>query len=317
MNSGPSDFVVTTEHQCFAEFCDACRRYRYIGLCYGAPGVGKTLSARHYANWETIAATPPAREASAVALTALLESDSVFNTPGVVNTPAQVAHDIEHLRSALRAIRVEARERKHRVHLEKVLNQEKAAEAERQRRIFVELDWFADPPPAALKKPASPYVRLAKKYHHEILQIADPTTLVIIDEADRLKMTALEQVRDIFDKGGIGVVFIGMRGIEKRLSRYPQLYSRVGFVHAFRPLSAAQVRELLHQKWLPSGLVLPGEGVMDEEALAAIIRVTGGNFRLLHRLLTQIARLLEINARQTVTNEVVEAARESLVIGTS
>jgi DNA transposition AAA+ family ATPase len=127
----------------------------------------------------------------------------------------------------------------------------------------------------------------------------------------------LEQIRDIFDQGGRGVVFIGMPGIEKRLSRYPQLYSRVGFVHAFRPLSAAQVRELLHQKWLPSGVMLPEEGVTDEEALAAIIRVTGGNFRLLHRLPTQIARLIEINALQTVTSEVVETARESLVIGTS
>jgi hypothetical protein len=145
MNSGPSDFVVTTEYQRFAEFCDACRRYGYIGLCYGAPGVGKTLSARHYANWENIAAALSAREASVAALTALLASDTVFYTPGIVNTPAQVAHDIEHLRSALRAIRVEARERKHRVHLEKVLTQEKAAEAERQRQIFVELDWFADP----------------------------------------------------------------------------------------------------------------------------------------------------------------------------
>jgi hypothetical protein len=57
--------------------------------------------------------------------------------------------------------------------------------------------------------------------------------------------------------------------------------------------------------------------VTDEETLAAIIRVTGGNFRLLHRLLTQIARLVEINALPNVTREVVEAARESLVIGTS
>ena len=140
---------------------------------------------------------------------------------------------------------------------------------------------------------------------------------MIIDEADRLKMSALEQVRDIFDQGGIGVVFIGMPGIEKRLSRYPQLYSRVGFVHAFRPLSAAQVRKLLQQKWVPSGVAFPEEGVTDEEARAAIILVTGGNFRLLHRLITQIARLVEINALQTVTREVVEAARETLVIGTA
>ena len=44
---------------------------------------------------------------------------------------------------------------------------------------------------------------------------------------------------------------------------------------------------------------------------------TTGNFRLLHRLLTQIARIVGINALQAVTSEVVEAARESLVIGTS
>jgi len=36
---------------------------------------------------------------------------------------------------------------------------------------------------------------------------------------------------------------------------------------------------------------------------------------LLHRLLTQTARLVEINALSQVTREVVEAARESLVIG--
>jgi DNA transposition AAA+ family ATPase len=145
----------------------------------------------------------------------------------------------------------------------------------------------------------------------------DPTDLIIIDEADRLKTASLEQVRDIFDHSDLGMVLIGMPGLEKRLSRYPQFYSRVGFVHAFRSLRAAQVRELLQGKWTPSGIALPEAGVIDEEALASIIRATGGNFRLLHRLLAQIARIVEINALQAVTGEVVEAARESLVIGTS
>lgn len=53
----------------------------------------------------------------------------------------------------------------------------------------------------------------------------------------------------------------------------------------------------------------------DAEAVAAIVRITSGNFRLIQRLFTQIERILQINELRTVTKEVVEAARESMVIG--
>ena len=118
-------------------------------------------------------------------------------------------------------------------------------------------------------------------------------------------------------RGTVGLILIGMPGLEKRLARYPQLYSRIGFAHTFRPLSQEEMKFILTHYWDELDLVLEDKDFTDQEAIAAIIRITGGNFRLLHRLLTQIGRILKVNELQTITQEIVEAARACLVIGTT
>jgi hypothetical protein len=66
-----------------------------------------------------------------------------------------------------------------------------------------------------------------------------------------------------------------------------RICSLLGFVHEFRALDPAQVQELLEKKWTPAGVTLPDEQLLPE-VIASLIRMTGGNLRLLTRLLTQI-----------------------------
>ena len=297
---GIAEIILTKEYRRFAEFCDACRRDRYVGLCYGPPGVGKTLSARHYANWPKVDAYWPFVWTSPAMLREIMGNTTVLYTPPVVNTPGHIARDIHALRDRLRALCWEA-QRSQTAASPRPAPTDDRGEEPPLREVFT--------------RTAFMQAQLIPAYLQNCLETADPTNLLLIDETDRLKPAGLEQVRAIFDAGDVGVVLLGMPGLEKRLARYPQLYSRVGFVHAFRPLSAEEVYALLVQRWRPAGVVLPDEGWTDEAVLATIIRITGGNFRLLHRLLTQMARVVDINALTRVTQEVVETARESLVIG--
>ena len=83
-----------------------------------------------------------------------------------------------------------------------------------------------------------------------------------------------------------------------------------GYQHVRR--SAVRLPAFL---WMPPDLAILRVAKIGPDAIATIIRVTNGNFRLLHRLLTQIERILEINSRTVLTKGVVEAERETLVIG--
>ncbi len=297
-------FLVTSEYRRFAEFCDACRDYRYIGLCHGPPGVGKTLSARHYAHWPRFEALPSPWAASEADFAVFANADAILYTPEIVNSPGGVRSDIGRLCAAIRFLREEPGKRAEDLELAA----EKHAQDRRRFEKLQAIDWMrtelAQTPSKPTPAPAPPRAPLA------------PVRLVLVDEADRLRMTSLEQLRDMFDRNGIGMVLVGMPGMEKRLARYPQLYSRVGFVHAFRPLRAAEIRRLLDDHWREMGDTLPCDGIANPEAFAAIVRVTGGNFRLLRRLLSQIDRILRLNNLAEVTPAVVDTAREGLVIGT-
>lgn len=209
----------TLEHRRFAEFCDACRRYGYIVLCYGPSGVGKTLSARHYRRWEEL------REANRwrADLAASPALDTVFYTPSVINSPGRIEADIHRYREQLkdlvrRPLRQEATEK---------LSAIQRRDDDHSEKTAYTADWFA----LATPKLQPTYGQVAQEYAEKEKLIGDPTSLILIDEADRLRMASLEQVRSIFDAQEIGLILIGMPGLEKRLARFPQFYSRIGALY--------------------------------------------------------------------------------------
>jgi hypothetical protein len=66
---------------------------------------------------------------------------------------------------------------------------------------------------------------------------------------------------------------------------------------------------------IPPGPQSPEDNLGYSTAVATIARITGGNFRLVDRLLTQVRRIQTLNQLNALTPEVVDAARETLLIG--
>jgi DNA transposition AAA+ family ATPase len=295
-------FVETLEYKRFVEFCEACRRDRYIGLCYGPPGVGKTLSAIHHSRIQKIV---PLDRWNAEASDAK-PIDTVLVTPEVVNTPARIENDVRQARSLVCSVAKRATRAEQRARLDVLRYRDEAWRVEHRE----DRDYRPNHP-----LPLKPtYYDTLHEYEARIEAIPDPTTLIVVDEADRLTMNSMEQLRSIFDQSGLGMVLIGMPGIEKRVARFPQFFSRIGFVHEFRALSDIDIQVLLERRWAPVGIHLPAPSPAPE-VIAAVIRLTRGNFRLLVRLLTQMERVLAINGLETLSVAVVETARENLVIG--
>ena len=288
MSSGAvAMFIETHEYGRFREFCDACRRDRYIGLCYGTAGVGKTLSARYYTDPKKL--LPPLSWPSEGELERGLDNQVVLYTPPVVNSPGRIAWDLGRCRSSVSTTLLG---------LLRVEEKQKLRELEES----MEVKWFeayrnggvdaGTEQAAEYSRQRDAYYAEWRQYQSQRREIRDVPLLVVIDEADRLKMASLEQVRAIFDEGGMGLVLIGMPGLEKRLARLRAvLFARR--LRARIPTPGGEgSRGLLSQGWRPPGVVLPSNWVSDEEALVAILRITDGNFRLLERLLTQIAHAL-------------------------
>lgn len=260
-----TDFLDTKAHSRFVEFAQACVQHRYIGVCYGRPGVGKTRSAREFAQWPKHFQYGMNDEVSAEQEAQIRACQAIFITAKVSNTPKTINSQLSRLMFWLGHARL----------------------------------------------------RVSAGYEEPFLltNAKQAVPLVVVDEADCLSLKSLEQLRHIYDEYGMGLILLGMPGLEKRLARYPQLYSRIGFAHEFKPLNEDEMRFLFPRQSDAFGLTFDGDQFEHVEAMLMVIRITRGNFRLIERLFAQMKRIMAVNNISEVSADVVEAARDCLVIG--
>lgn len=284
MIEAEDSFLVTKEYKRFNEFCNSCKRDKYIGLCFGLPGIGKTISATHYSSWDLVKkyyrAGQEFNKPSTLVPHELSKLNTILYTAEVANSPSRVAISLKKDIYKVCQVRYEAKFC--------LLTQDKNYTEQEFKDMRVE------------------------ELLNSSTQIVE---LLIVDESDRLKITSIEQLRDFYDKNDCGLVLIGMPGMEKRLSRYAQLYSRIGFVHEFRPLCQDELIFIMQNYLKKIGIIINCEDFTDNETMTAVIQTTRGNFRLLNRLFRQVARIIKINEVKTITKEIIFAARECLVIG--
>ncbi len=115
----------------------------------------------------------------------------------------------------------------------------------------------------------------------------DPQT-IFIDEADRLRVGRLEDLRDIHNETGVPIVLIGEEELYHLVSDRRRLWSRVSQEVQFGPITEEDV--------MTFGLEAAGLDI-DMDACRVIVQKTGGDFRLVRNMVQRLEETAK--ARET------------------
>ena len=139
-----------------------------------------------------------------------------------------------------------------------------------------------------------------------ISKLKDTGRLIIIDEAEHLPVRALDLLRRVYDKAGVGILFVGlhrfMESLRVKQADFAYLYTRVGFKVALDILKAADVETIV--KTSISG----SNGVWK-----SFYEESHGNGRILSKLLSRTIRLADVNGI-SVSPELVREASKMLAV---
>lgn len=136
-----------------------------------------------------------------------------------------------------------------------------------------------------------------------IAKLRDSGRIILVDEAELLPYRALEVLRRIHDKSGIGMVLAGMPrlliNLKGKKGEFVQLYSRIGF--AFNLGNALPKPDV---EAIAAQLLGDNSGLGD-----ALYDACSGNTRRLSKLLRGVIRTSRINQRPITAGMIQEFSR--------
>lgn len=130
--------------------------------------------------------------------------------------------------------------------------------------------------------------------------------LLIIDEAENLPYKALEALRRIHDKTGVGILLVGMPVLVENLrgsqNQYKQLYSRVGFSKSLSKLLTLDVSNILSKI------------DEDENLTNTYWECSKGNTRVLSKLILRSKSVVKMNKKRKIDQKVIEQTSQLLMV---
>lgn len=138
-----------------------------------------------------------------------------------------------------------------------------------------------------------------------VKKLKNSNRLIIVDEAEHLPYKALELLRRIYDKAGVGIMLVGMPrllgNLRGKTGYYEQLYSRIGVLKELKPLDITDVRKII-LKTLPDAYHL-SEKFLEESY---------GNTRVLNKLILKADKAAKLSD-SAIDEEIIEEVSKHLL----
>ena len=144
-------------------------------------------------------------------------------------------------------------------------------------------------------------------YYGNIRLIEEATSvcrkLIIIDEADRVPLPILEDLRTLNENAGVPLLLVGEESLASTVRKADRIESRIRKpVIAFKPIDTATVIALYKKA---CGLSI------DVDIAKKLISMCGRDFRVAVNDMQHIVSIMNQNGVPEVTKEVIDAARRS------